>query len=70
MLYQTSDVLAQVKGMVTEQQVITASGKFLSLTVDSLCLHGDHPEALDIAKGIRQLLDIHNTERAIGIDHQ
>ena len=68
-LHQTFEVLAQVKSIVTEQRVVTASGNLLSLKVDSLCLHGDHPDAINIAKGIRQLLDINDTEHAMGMDN-
>ena len=55
---QIDDVRNQVKRMVQKREVQAISGEFLSLHVDTICLHGDGPHALEFAKAIRELLDL------------
>lgn len=50
------NALAQAKQLIEEGTVISASGKTLSLEVDTLCVHGDTAGALDIARKIRTFL--------------
>ncbi len=45
--------IAQVKRMVTEGVVRSASGKDVRVRADTLCIHGDQPHALAFAKRIR-----------------
>ena len=42
--------------MVTEGAIITESGKRIPAAIDTICLHGDTPEAVDIAKSVRAAL--------------
>lgn len=42
--------------MVREGAIITASGKRIPTRIDTICLHGDTPEALDIARSVRDSL--------------
>ncbi|MDF2176671.1 5-oxoprolinase subunit PxpA [Aliiglaciecola sp. CAU 1673] len=53
----TEQTLAQVTSLVKEGKVITLSGKALKLEADSLCVHGDNPQAVAMVKHIRDLLD-------------
>ena len=50
-------VKARVLQAVTGGSVITSSGSDLSIRFDSICLHGDNPEAVGSAKAIRKALD-------------
>ena len=46
----------RVVDMVKAQAIITESGKHLPVRIDTICLHGDTPTALEIAKTTRQKL--------------
>lgn len=43
--------------MVQAGAIITESGKQIPTRIDTICLHGDTPEALDIAKATRAALE-------------
>jgi UPF0271 protein len=42
--------------MVEAGAIITQSGKHIPTKIDTICLHGDTPEAIEIAKSTRQAL--------------
>lgn len=48
--------------MVTQQAVTTRSGKTIPFRIDSICVHGDEPTAVDVARAVRKGLE------AAGID--
>jgi 5-oxoprolinase (ATP-hydrolysing) subunit A len=43
--------------MVKEKRIEAVDGGFVGLDVQSLCIHGDNPNALEIAKAVRQALE-------------
>ncbi|MEC9103095.1 MAG: 5-oxoprolinase subunit PxpA, partial [Pseudomonadota bacterium] len=43
----------RIAEMVREGAIITASGKRIRTRIDTICLHGDTPEALEIARSVR-----------------
>ncbi len=43
--------------MVQEGAIITQSGKRIETSIDTICLHGDTPTAVDIAKSVRGALE-------------
>lgn len=47
---------ARVLKMVTEGRVICATGEEISLTGDTVCVHGDNPSALALVRQIRATL--------------
>lgn len=47
-------ICARVLRALREGVVETSSGKQILVRVDSVCLHGDHPEAVTIAEKLRQ----------------
>jgi len=49
--------ILQAKNIVFNQSVKTASGKEIPIEVDTICLHGDSPGALESAKKIRNQLE-------------
>ena len=57
-LDQTEEVIHQVKRMVQKGEVQALSGEIIPLQIDTICLHGDGPHALEFAKAIRRLLDL------------
>lgn len=56
-LHDTGEIAKHVLHMVTEQSIIAASGKTISAPVDSICVHGDTPGAVEIAKAVRSALE-------------
>ncbi|MDP5069443.1 MAG: 5-oxoprolinase subunit PxpA, partial [Congregibacter sp.] len=49
-------MLAQVEQLSRDASITTVSGKTLTLTVDTLCVHGDNAEGVQAIREIRQLL--------------
>ena len=48
---------ARVAKMVESGAIITQSGKEIKTRIDTVCLHGDTPEAVNIAKAIKDALE-------------
>lgn len=49
-------MLAQAEQLKQQGTVTTLSGKQLELKADTLCVHGDNPEAINAIKQIRELI--------------
>ncbi|SHL75419.1 UPF0271 protein [Roseovarius marisflavi] len=47
----------RILAMVTENAIIAESGKRIATRVDTICVHGDTTEALDIARAVRGKLE-------------
>lgn len=47
---------ARVVAMLSEQALITESGKRLPTPIDSICVHGDSPHAVEMARDLRAAL--------------
>ncbi|QIL91488.1 5-oxoprolinase subunit PxpA [Microbulbifer sp. SH-1] len=45
--------VAQAQALATGQPFLSAEGKPLQFTVDSICLHGDNPQAVTIARELQ-----------------
>ncbi len=43
--------------MVAENAVIAQSGKRIPVGIDSICVHGDTPDAVAMAKAVRTKLE-------------
>jgi len=56
-LHDARDVAARVLSMVSEGAIITLSGKRLATGIDSICVHGDSPNAVAMAKAVRSRLE-------------
>ncbi len=58
-LSDAAEVKVRTLRMITEQKVETYSGKILEFQAGTVCLHGDNPEALALARALRQgLIDL------------
>ena len=55
-LLSSTDAIAQSLQLVQHQQICTRSGELINLHADSLCLHGDSPEAVTLAQSLHQAL--------------
>ena len=56
-LHDAGDAAARVLAMVLEGTIITISGKRLAAGIDSICVHGDSPNAVAMAKAVRARLE-------------
>jgi 5-oxoprolinase (ATP-hydrolysing) subunit A len=52
-----SAVAAQALRLARGEEIGTAGGGRLKLAVDTLCVHGDEPEAVAVARAVRQTLE-------------
>lgn len=53
----SQEAIEQAKHLVSQGIIIASDGTSLSLKVDSLCVHGDTPDAVSLVKCIRQLIN-------------
>src|SRR5207249_1365774 len=49
-------IAQRVVRMVQDGAVVSVSGKVVKMGTDTVCIHGDTPGAVDIARGVRQAL--------------
>ncbi|MBL8673430.1 MAG: 5-oxoprolinase subunit PxpA [Rhodospirillales bacterium] len=57
MIHDADQALASVRRMVAEQAVFSTSGKRIPCQVDSICVHGDGPHAVETARAVRSGLE-------------
>ncbi|NQY63208.1 MAG: 5-oxoprolinase subunit PxpA [Alteromonadaceae bacterium] len=50
-------VVSRCQTLIAEQKLLSVNGMPLALEVDTLCVHGDNPAAIDLVKQLRGLLD-------------
>ncbi|MFZ3591476.1 LamB/YcsF family protein [Bacillus sp. DJP31] len=68
MIHQVDDIIQQALSIVLKREVTTISGMTIPLEVDTLCIHGDHKGAVDVAAAIRKELTKHGvTIKALGV---
>jgi 5-oxoprolinase (ATP-hydrolysing) subunit A len=56
-LHDAKEAAERVLAMVLEGAIITVSGKRLATGIDSICVHGDSPNAVAMAKAVRARLE-------------
>jgi UPF0271 protein len=56
-LHDADAIAARVLRMVSDQAVVSASGKVIKMPIDTICVHGDTPGAVAIARQIRKALE-------------
>jgi len=55
-LHDPKQIAERVVRMVQDGAVVAASGKVIKMRTDTICIHGDTPGAVDIARGLRKAL--------------
>ncbi len=55
-LHDPAEIAERVARMVTAGQVTALDGSAIEVTVDSVCVHGDSPGAVQIATAVRERL--------------
>ncbi len=61
-LHDVDDVARRVLTLVTDRTVTAVDGTAVAVDADSVCLHGDTPAAVDMARAVRELLQRHGIE--------
>lgn len=61
-IHNANEVLAHIIPMIKEQHLITITNEKLPFHIETLCVHGDTPEAFQILKEIHQGLKSHQIE--------
>ena len=55
-LHDPKQIAERVVRMVQDGAVISVTGKAMKMRTDTVCIHGDTPGAVEIARGVRQAL--------------
>lgn len=55
-IHDNQEAISRVKKMVLEGKVTTIDGKEIPIVADSICVHGDNPEAVKFVKEIKESL--------------
>ena len=55
-LHDTAQIAERVVRMVQDRAVVSVSGKTIKVQLDTVCIHGDTPGAVEIARAVRQAL--------------
>jgi UPF0271 protein len=61
-LHDPAVVAARVLQMVEEQAVMSQAGRKLPISVDTICVHGDTPNAVSLARAVRGALEANGIE--------
>lgn len=56
-LHDADQIASRVVRMVQDKAIISTSGKVIKVDIDTVCIHGDTPGAVDIARTIRAELE-------------
>ena len=61
-LHNVNEIADRVASMVTAGRVVAVDGSTIPITVESICVHGDSPGAVQIAKAVRDRLRTEGVE--------
>jgi len=56
-LHDAEEIAARVVRMVQDGAVVSVTGKVIKMRTDTVCIHGDTPGAVDIARDLRKALE-------------
>jgi UPF0271 protein len=56
-LHDPSEAVARVLRMTEDQAITTVNGKRIPAQIETVCVHGDTPSAVVMARAIRQQLE-------------
>ncbi|MBQ0084281.1 MAG: 5-oxoprolinase subunit PxpA [Clostridiales bacterium] len=57
MIHDRNEAIKRTIRMVKEGKVETVTGKVIDITADSICVHGDNPDAIGFVKEIKERLE-------------
>lgn len=56
-IHDVDEACARALEMVTESRLVSETGKVLKVRIDSICVHGDNPNSVEMARRIRNALE-------------
>ena len=56
-LHDPEEAAKRVLAMVRERAIVSVSGKHVPVSIDMVCVHGDNPEAVAMARRVREVLE-------------
>jgi 5-oxoprolinase (ATP-hydrolysing) subunit A len=56
LLHDAKQIAERVVRMVQDGAVVSVTGKVIKMRIDTVCIHGDNPAAVDIARGLLKAL--------------
>ena len=56
LLHDAKAIADRVVRMVQDGAVVSVTGKVIKMRTDTVCIHGDNPSAVGIARGVRKAL--------------
>ena len=56
-LHDPEEAAKRVLAMVRERAIVSVSGKHVPVSIDTVCVHGDNPEAVAMARRVREVLE-------------
>ena len=56
-LHDPEEAAKRVLAMVRERAIFSVSGRRVPVSIDTVCVHGDNPEAVAMAKRVREVLE-------------
>lgn len=56
-IHDKEEVAERVISMIKDNRVRAINGEWIELKADTICVHGDNPKAVEIAKHIREVLE-------------
>ena len=59
-IHEVDEVVAQVLNLIKKQLIISLDNRQIDINCKSICVHGDHPNSLNILKGLSDLLTNQN----------
>ncbi len=62
MIEDVEEVKKQVIQVIKENKVTTLQGAIIDLKVDTICIHGDGPNAIEFSEAIHEALNTHHIE--------
>jgi UPF0271 protein len=62
MIYETEQVVNQVTTLIKQNKVVSLQGDIIDLKVDTICIHGDGPNAIPFSEAIFEALKTNHIE--------
>lgn len=58
----TAEAVDQALMLATEGRVIATNGKVIPMNIQTLCVHGDSPSALELLRRVRESFEKHGIQ--------
>jgi len=62
LIHESGALFYHVFKMITEQKVKTIQGDDIEILADTFCLHGDHPNVVNLIRDLKEKLALHNIQ--------